>query len=276
MSDPTRWKDTEGPQVAMLLEAMSKVEPTAEARENVWLKVAATLPPGPGSSSDPSQGGGTPGSEAPPAPPAPSAAGLGVGAKVLGVTIAIAGAGALAFVLSAREPVAPSTITTPKAASASASAAEAAPLPAEVAVATSGSAAPVVSAAPRDRPVTAASSTGRSSVRSQPSAAAPAASARPVSADGLREEAEGVRTARRLLREKHAAAALAELERLGRRFPAGPLEEEREVLTIEAMAASGNVEGARRRAERFLFERPQSVHASRVRSIGVPPQEQAR
>jgi len=70
-----------------------------------------------------------------------------------------------------------------------------------------------------------------------------------------------------MLREGKAGDALFELDRLSRQFPSGPLEEEREVLTMEALSASGDRDGARRRAERFLFERPQSVHAARVRSL---------
>jgi outer membrane protein assembly factor BamD (BamD/ComL family) len=98
---------------------------------------------------------------------------------------------------------------------------------------------------------------------------APVAS--PSAADRLREEAEGVRQVRQLLREKNASAALAELDRLAQRMPNGPLEEEREVLAIEALAASGSGEAAGRRADRFLFERPQSVHAARVRALSLPP-----
>ena len=78
-----------------------------------------------------------------------------------------------------------------------------------------------------------------------------------------------MRRVRQLLREKQARAALAELDRLAALVPNGPLEEEREVLTIEALAASGSSDAARRRADRFLFERPQSVHAARVRAIST-------
>jgi outer membrane protein assembly factor BamD (BamD/ComL family) len=77
-----------------------------------------------------------------------------------------------------------------------------------------------------------------------------------------------VKRARQLLRDKNPTAALTELDRLGRLFPSGPLEEEREVLTIEALVgSSGTADLGRRRAERFLAERPQSVHAARVRGL---------
>ena len=105
------------------------------------------------------------------------------------------------------------------------------------------------------------------------SAARPSLTPTTVAADRLREETEGVRRARQLLRDSNPAAALSELERLARLVPSGPLEEEREVLTIEALVGSSSRTTAdlgRRRAQRFLAERPQSVHAARVRGLAGP------
>jgi hypothetical protein len=250
MNDPKRWRETEGEEVGMLVSELSKVEPSAELREQVWAKIAPTLPPAPGGG-----GGG----------------GGGAGAK-LGIKLMVSLSAAAAVVglaiWSLSTPPRPADPKSLAADPAPLASTIAAPLP-SVASAEVPPSAPMPVVAPPEPPPRGESPPPRpverphASVR--PSASAvPAASA---AADRLREEAEGVRRVRQLLREKNATAALAELDRLAKRMPNGPLEEEREVLTIEALAASGSSEAARRRAERFLFERPQSVHAARVRAL---------
>src|SRR5262249_49419530 len=103
----------------------------------------------------------------------------------------------------------------------------------------------------------------------------------PPRSDRLREEAEAVRRTRQSLRAGDTSAALRELERIAALIPDGPLEEEREVLAIETYLASGRTESATHRAERFLLERPQSMHTARVRAIvehtrgGIRPKEDA-
>jgi hypothetical protein len=137
--------------------------------------------------------------------------------------------------------------------------------PAPSAVASASASASAFASAPMRAPARSAPAIANPPA-SSPSSSAPLATPQ-SSADRLREESEGVRRARQLLREKNPTAALAELDRLARRYPAGALEEEREVLTIEGLASAGRTDEARRRADRFLMERPQSVHAARVREI---------
>ncbi|MCA9590992.1 MAG: hypothetical protein KC657_37095 [Myxococcales bacterium] len=55
-----------------------------------------------------------------------------------------------------------------------------------------------------------------------------------------------------------AAGALAALDTHAREFPKSQLAEEREVLAIQALASSGRVAEARRRAARFRTTFPKS------------------
>jgi hypothetical protein len=73
--------------------------------------------------------------------------------------------------------------------------------------------------------------------------------------------------ARALLRNNDARAAFAALESLRRDLPSGALVQEREVLTIEALHAMGNVEAARSRAHDFLERHPNSPHAASARRV---------
>jgi predicted lipid-binding transport protein (Tim44 family) len=254
MSDPKRWRETETKEIAMLLDELSKVEPTAEVRESVWTKIAPTLPPGPGPTSPPDGTGGGRGGGGGAGP-----ATGGLAAKVIGPAIVALGASAVAIWMATRPaPAPPSAVPTSDVPVVTASAMNQ--------VSAEPSAAPLPAAEVPTEPPAIATSAPR--MHAAPKLfVAPAPSASAVSAaDRLREEAEGVRKVRLLLREKNAPAALAELDRLAKLVPNGPLEEEREVLTIEALASAGNTDAARRRAERFLFERPTSVHAARVRA----------
>ena len=49
------------------------------------------------------------------------------------------------------------------------------------------------------------------------------------------------------------------------RYPRSVLYQEREVLTIEALGATGASGAARQRAERFLKRHPNSPHAARLK-----------
>jgi outer membrane protein assembly factor BamD (BamD/ComL family) len=80
----------------------------------------------------------------------------------------------------------------------------------------------------------------------------------------LREESDRVAEARAALRRGDASAALAQLEQIRTRFPAGGLVQEREALTIEALARSGRRADASARAAAFLRAYPTSVHSQRV------------
>ena len=71
--------------------------------------------------------------------------------------------------------------------------------------------------------------------------------------------------ARDALRAGDPGGALAMLEAARARFPRGVLLQERQVLTIEALAASGDRARASRQARGFLRQFPASPLASRVR-----------
>jgi hypothetical protein len=289
MTDPKRWNETDDADDAdarLLVATLSKAEPTAAMRESVWAKVAATLPTGPGSDGPndggggSANGGGSAGGATGAGANATGGAALGTGAKLM-IAAALA-AGALSLWVLTRTdapathaapstPVATSTPTlTPTPTPTPTPTEPPTPTPTPTSTPTeplipspSVAVAPAASApSPPQRPT----ATPSSPVAPAPSTATATPAA--LAADRLREEAEGVKRARQLLRDKNPTAALTELDRLGRLFPSGPLEEEREVLTIEALVgSSGTADLGRRRAERFLAERPQSVHAARVRGL---------
>ena len=258
MSDPKRWSEEEDEAMRAFVSAL-KVEPAREKREAVWEGVAAALGGG-GPEGGEREGGAAKPSAAPP----PAASGLGLGAKLLLGTVALVGAGAL--VVHATKPAPSPVVAAPSARVTSpppAGEASAAPVASEVPVASAPSATPPAPPPPATAKV--APAPKPTVVAVAPSASA--STAPPLSAaDRLREETEGVRRARRALRDGDAQAALKELDDLERRFPAGPLEEEREVLRIEALFAA-KVPSASRRAERFLLERPQSVHVARIKAL---------
>ncbi len=87
-------------------------------------------------------------------------------------------------------------------------------------------------------------------------------------ASQLREESRITLEARRRLRSGDVNGALQLLERARVRFPNGALGQEREALTIEALARSGSRDAAERRARQFLRENPRSPHAADVRAYG--------
>jgi hypothetical protein len=91
--------------------------------------------------------------------------------------------------------------------------------------------------------------------------------AKPERASRLREEARVLRDAREALRRGDPASAFAALEVARTEFAGGMLGEEREALTIELLAKSGQRETARQRARAFLRSFPRSAHAERVRSF---------
>ncbi len=101
--------------------------------------------------------------------------------------------------------------------------------------------------------------------------AEPLASPRPVEATEretmLREESRLVGEARDALRRGDATGALAQLEQIQARFPGGVLGQEREALTIEALARSGRRAEASARATAFLQAYPTSVLAGRVQCL---------
>jgi hypothetical protein len=99
----------------------------------------------------------------------------------------------------------------------------------------------------------------------RPLAPAPAPSARPV-ASGLDSESILLEQARSALRDGADRAALQALAEHERRFPAGKLAEEREVLQIESLARADRGAEARARAQLFRERFPDSLLLPAVQS----------
>jgi hypothetical protein len=92
----------------------------------------------------------------------------------------------------------------------------------------------------------------------------------PASSSQLREESIALLAARAALRAGDAARSLTLLEQARVRFPRGALGQEREALTIQALAQSGERASARRRADAFLRAHPQSPYVADVRLLATP------
>ncbi|XXY45585.1 tetratricopeptide repeat protein [Sorangium sp. So ce269] len=88
---------------------------------------------------------------------------------------------------------------------------------------------------------------------------------KPTGTDLLRAESALLMEARAALRSGDAAAAAALLERLRVQFPKGVLRQEREVLAIDVLAARGNVQDAKRRAQAFVKQYPKSPHSAKLK-----------
>jgi hypothetical protein len=95
---------------------------------------------------------------------------------------------------------------------------------------------------------------------------APKVEPRSSSASALTAELGALDAARSRLSSGDAAGALSLLDDYSRSYPRGRLVLEAEVLRIDALAKSGQMGAARRRAEAFLKRHPNSVLASRVRT----------
>jgi hypothetical protein len=89
-------------------------------------------------------------------------------------------------------------------------------------------------------------------------------------ASRLAEEGRVVLDARRALRAGDAASALRRLEAARAAFAGGALVQEREALTIEALAQLGRHEAAAARAQAFLRAYPGSPHAAAVAKLSAP------
>jgi hypothetical protein len=92
------------------------------------------------------------------------------------------------------------------------------------------------------------------------------------SAGRLREETTMIRDARQALRQGDAARALRLLDECRRLFPGGVLQQERELLAIEALVKSGRTAQASARAAAFLRRYPDSPHAGEIRGLGLGTQ----
>jgi hypothetical protein len=88
-------------------------------------------------------------------------------------------------------------------------------------------------------------------------------SARPR--ESLEAESAMIAEARAELRGGDAHASMATLDRLRAQFPKGVLAQEREVLSIEVLAALGDTEGAGRKARAFSDAHPDSPFTAKLR-----------
>jgi hypothetical protein len=105
--------------------------------------------------------------------------------------------------------------------------------------------------------------------RPHPIASAPASASAPAAEppieSTLRAERDALTRARAALQSGQAGEALTILESARRTIERPMLGQEREVVTIRALAAAGRAEEARSRARQFLAAFPDSPHAAVVR-----------
>ncbi len=261
MSDPQRLLDDAelSDDERRLLVAGAAMAPPSTLGADVWSSLASRLPgAGPGGGSpqgSPAGSGAAPNGAAPAAAPH-----VGVSALLVKAALAVLAVGALVLAgralfqhesAPASPPEAPLTAL-PTPASPEPSAAAAAP-PA-LAAPTSPEAAPAL---PSHAPLLPHSSK-----------AAPRAPVTPSSsASDASEESRVVAAARDALHSGNTAAALSLLTSAQQRFGSGVLGQEREALTIEALAKSGQRGAARARGEAFLKSYANSPYAARIRSL---------
>jgi hypothetical protein len=241
MTDPCRWDEEGGDATDLerdLIRAGRGAGPSPEEQKQIWLGIAGLCIP-------PAAGAGT--------GAAVAAAAKGGGVLTVGKVVAVAalvGGGAFTghHLVRRQPPAGPQvqTVNTP------------AVVPAERASAMAEPGAPIASP-PRVSPTAAR-------------VAAPAADdAKKLRASRLAEESRMVLEARNLLRSGDPGGALRLLDGARTAFPDGALTQEREALSIEAIARSGQRDLASRRAEAFLRDYPKSPHASDVKRYVVIP-----
>lgn len=217
-------------ELAALLAAERGAEPSREALDRVWSRLAVSLPTGPGS-------GGSGGGSSPAGRGAASTLAGHLGSKGLATLAAVfLGGGAVGAAVHAAIRPAPATqivyvdrfVTAPASASAA--------VPAARAVA-SDTATAVVEAPPTPP-------------------ARPRSSAGPAQ---LERERAMLDEARSALQSGDGAAALAAIDRHARGFARPELAEEREALAVQALVISGRYDEARARAARFRASSPHSL-----------------
>lgn len=121
---------------------------------------------------------------------------------------------------------------------------------------------PPISTLARDTPAAARDATARA----QLSAAEP--SADPAS---LALEVARIDAVRQLLAADRAKVALSALQDYQRDFPDGVLQQEADVLRVEAHQRAGDRRRARQIGSRFLTDHPDSPHSARVRELLETP-----
>lgn len=300
MTFPKRWLEDDDAAGAVrdILRAGREVDPPEGAEKAVWLALAAQI----GVAGAGGAGGGAAGSSAAGSGAAGGSAKAAAATSAKIATASAAGGAASGGVLkaillgafsgivavsgySALEPAPPLPAPVAPAATEPAPAPQKAATPIHSAPASSVSPSPVPSSAPlptvgaRDpsSPAVAPSP----STEPEPSVAAPAGTSDvgagaplPGSAEEresrLREENELLRQARGALRGGDPGRAMLLLEQSRQKFPGGVLGQEREALTIEALARGGAREAASSRAAAFIKSHPTSPHAARLQAFVLP------
>jgi len=262
MSDPERLFKGRGtdPEVAQLVQSLRGIAPDANRGLGSWASMAekiAALPlaavPNPSAA---------PGAVNPPAPAAPLPAPVSLppaaplvasASKLFALKLtALALASAVAGVVFWRTSAVPQRSIAP-ASTASAPAPRVAlvalPLAAETAGASSGAIRVPVSA------------------REMPLGAPAVSAALPIRSSALEAEASLLAKMRAELRSGQARAALSTLNQLQSTFPHGALLQEREVLAVEVLAATGNLAAAKRKANAFIAAHPASPHNAKLERL---------
>lgn len=298
MSAPERWLDAPReapPSAAELLRSGLELEPEPSQKDAIWAALAANLGPGPGGDGGPDlsdAGGGDVGSAAAAKGGASASALAGVAVKsiltgLLAGGLVTGGYGALRGWFDEPAPGAPAVagLEAPVALAApEPRVAEVLPAPPSPPIETTTGGAPSPIARAEARAIAAPNAPGSpggtpprepDGAGDAPSLAGPsdgAVSATPEEArrSRLREESALVSEARGALRAGNAAEALTRLESARARFPDGVLGQEREALTIEALARSGQGALASARARAFLAAHPSSAHAERIQTFITP------
>ncbi|MEZ4221182.1 MAG: hypothetical protein R3B13_09640 [Polyangiaceae bacterium] len=257
--EPIRWLDAESDASDLersLLRGHRESPPPRGAKEQVWSGILAHLPPG--------GPGGGPGSGGEGVATVGSAGALSLAKSALiGIAAGVAISAGVGTALqpspkpvsAAALPVSTATALAPKAVATFAPVGEFTPPEPAIAPARQADVrAPAVRAASTDSTTPVATSI--------PEAASPQSRA-----SSLADEARMLRNARAALGQKRPDDALGWLSQATRKYPRSTLGQEREALTIEALALKGDREAARRRAEQFAASNPDSPHRERVLSI---------
>jgi hypothetical protein len=243
VTDPNRWSDAgDGvtPIEQSLVRAGQDLLMPTDLKDAVWSRIVGSIPSLP-QEPGPLDRLGTASKGASVTAP--------VALRVLGLAVAVLSAGAIGGYLALG-----STQATPVGSTTPAATTTSAP----------GS---VLIAPPSNDPLPAESEAAPSWPAPTPSAGHAAG---PLRSSQLREESQAVLAARQALRNNEPAAALRLLDQARQRFGNGALNEEREVLTIEALASSGDKGRAAERAKTFLRTRPRSPHAADVQRHVAP------
>ena len=271
MSDPVRLLSSSRNGVARaLLESASAPDPTGAQRDALWSSIASRLP---GAVASGAAGGS-----------AGAALANATTSKVVGAGMLLKGAivvgvvGSMAAVGLARPWLSHPEASPEAAPRAVASASPAPPPRAPVLVVPPPVLPAPVMADPAPEPVAPRIPVPRAfATRKDPSAASGIGTPSPVAAVGtpppaenepamaLQDESASLLRGRQLLRSGACDQALAQLTQAATRFPAGALAQEREVLSIEALACGGRATEASARAGAFLRANPSSVHETKVR-----------